>query len=158
MICRTSVQDGSKIRLDARVELPFKGLIRLVAFPNRGVTMSRPYGALSDPGLRSGSRPAQLLGQGFATDALIDVIAQCAADESAKDLGALPLLCLDDFCPARNHERRRVSFISNLATISRKDLSPGSSFNASMSSTHCSFDKHRRITSAILATASSLTI
>ena len=24
MICRTSVQDGSKIRLDARVELPFK--------------------------------------------------------------------------------------------------------------------------------------
>ena len=64
---------------------------------------------------------------------------------------------LDDFCPARYHERR-INFISSLATKSRKDLSPGSSFNASMSSTHCSFDKHRRITSAILATAGSLTI
>jgi hypothetical protein len=58
----------------------------------------------------------------------------------------------------RQYHERRVNFISSLATKSRKDLSPGFSFNASMSSTHFSFDKHRRITSAILATASSLTI
>jgi formylglycine-generating enzyme required for sulfatase activity len=44
------------------------------------------------------SRPAQLLGACFETDRLIDIIAQRAAEDSVRDVGALPLLSytLDD--------------------------------------------------------------
>ena len=44
------------------------------------------------------SRPAQLLGARFESDRLVDVIAQRAAEDSVKDVGALPLLSytLDD--------------------------------------------------------------
>ncbi len=44
------------------------------------------------------SRPAQLLGARFESDGLVDVIAQRAAEDSVKDVGALPLLSytLDD--------------------------------------------------------------
>ena len=44
------------------------------------------------------SRPAQLLGAHFESDRLIDIIAQRAAEDSVKDVGALPLLSytLDD--------------------------------------------------------------
>jgi formylglycine-generating enzyme required for sulfatase activity len=44
------------------------------------------------------SRPAQLLGARFEIDGLVDIIAQRAAEDSVKDVGALPLLSytLDD--------------------------------------------------------------
>jgi formylglycine-generating enzyme required for sulfatase activity len=44
------------------------------------------------------SRPAQLLGARFETEKLIDIIARRAAEDSVKDVGALPLLsyALDD--------------------------------------------------------------
>ena len=44
------------------------------------------------------SRPAQLLGAYFENERLVDIIAQRAAEDSAKDVGALPLLSytLDD--------------------------------------------------------------
>ncbi len=54
---------------------------------------------LGEDGLREVvSEPAQLLGARFESDRLADMIAQRAAEESAKDAGALPLLSytLDD--------------------------------------------------------------
>ena len=54
---------------------------------------------LGEDGLREVvSRPAQLLGARFETDRLIDIIARRAAEDSVKDVGALPLLSytLDD--------------------------------------------------------------
>ena len=47
---------------------------------------------------RLSSRPAELLGARFETDRLVDIIARRAAEDSVKDVGALPLLSytLDD--------------------------------------------------------------
>ena len=38
------------------------------------------------------SRPAQLLGAGFETERLVDIITRRTAEDSVKDVGALPLL------------------------------------------------------------------
>ena len=54
---------------------------------------------LSDKGLREVvSRPAQALGARFESEKLIDIISRRAAEDSVKDVGALPLLSymLDD--------------------------------------------------------------
>ncbi|HKN30813.1 MAG TPA: TIR domain-containing protein [Roseiarcus sp.] len=48
---------------------------------------------LGEDGLREVvSRPAQLLGARFESDRLVDIIARRAAEDSVKDVGALPLL------------------------------------------------------------------
>ena len=53
------------------------------------------------------SRPAQLLGACFETEGLIDIIARRTAEDSVKDVGALPLLSytLDDMW-TQMHEGR----------------------------------------------------
>ena len=65
---------------------------------------------LGEDGLRDVvSQPAQLLGARFESERLIDLIAQRAAEDSVKDVGALPLLSytLDDMWRADAEDGRR---------------------------------------------------
>ena len=55
------------------------------------------------------SRPAQLLGARFETEGLVDIITRRTAEDSVKDVGALPLLSytLDDMWTQMVQARRR---------------------------------------------------